>query len=226
MRIGQRTNRPPALMLSHCVPAAEGHADRRRAWQLLQWLTPSHRVFLACVYDAPLHQRDWRAAYLSTQRLAIEPTPARRRWFARAAALLDPQAFDDLMLGPALHAPVAEWLNVTTFDAVVRTHPALGLATALPDARVHVVDMRLADALNHADALADPARQLHLALVDEMRVAHAVRRHCEFAMIDPSAWVDAADAPQPDAWAHLLQPRPTPTTQPVETPLPTLARAA
>ena len=78
-------SKPTLLLLSHCMPAADGDAERARAWQLLRLASRTHRVYLRCLADGPINLEQWRSVLPWTTRASIVTG---RRWRHHDTSLL------------------------------------------------------------------------------------------------------------------------------------------
>jgi len=123
-----RGGRPALLMLSHAVPDPIGNADRARAWQWVRMAGGSHDIYLLAIADAPVHLRHWRAFAPYTRNSVITP----RRWPHRAGR--------PITLHATGRAAVEQWMDHTSFDAVLCTHVAMADAASQIPARVHICD--------------------------------------------------------------------------------------
>lgn len=131
-------SQPNLLMISHCVPDAMGGQERTRAWQMMKTACQTHRVFLACLLDAPANLAQWRTINATTQRIALELKPAERGLIRRVLGLgLKTSAVID----SAFHQSIRKWTLDHLFDAVLCTHPGLWPYARDVKARLRVCDI-------------------------------------------------------------------------------------
>lgn len=137
-------NKPPLLMVSHCVPDAVGGADRARAWQLLRVARQSHSVYLACLLDGAVNLSQWRPVAGQVRQLVIQP---RGSWRQIAAGLAGTWGRRSGLLtaqGRGLAGAIHHWSENLRFDTVLCTHPAMCAVTRSTEARLRICDLATA----------------------------------------------------------------------------------
>lgn len=135
-------DKPPLLLLSHCVPDPFGHADRARAWQLLRLCSQTHSVALACIQDGPVSLPQWRHINARTTQFAIVPRRRRRRLAGSLISLYNHAVANCLSYSNALAIPMTWWIARQRFEIALATAPVLWPELLHVDAERRLCDVR------------------------------------------------------------------------------------
>lgn len=163
---GPRAVKPSLLMLSHCVPSAEGRgSESARAWQLLATFGRTHDIHLACLADGPVSLAHWRSLHARTKQVVIEPARRLRNLLGRLVSLLAPSVAQSISLGGLFRKPVNEWSQRLPLDVVLCTRLALIEATRTLKQCERIIDL-------HQQNISHDAR---LSLCDTVVISEATQ---------------------------------------------------
>lgn len=116
VKISRQAHQQPALLLvTNAVPAPSGDDARKRAWQLLEAATRTHRVWLVSLVNGPLNLQHWEM--LSSKVQGISLVPGKSSW-QRDVLLREAvneqtreQRFDTVLAAGAACWPVSSTVN-------------------------------------------------------------------------------------------------------------------
>ncbi|MCC7147457.1 MAG: hypothetical protein IT443_13515 [Phycisphaeraceae bacterium] len=143
------TRQAQLLMVSHCVPDAQGNAVRARAWQLLNLARGTHRVTLCCLQDDPVHFEQWQRLLALTAQVQIVRRSPWRRLLSPVLEICDPalakRTGNVASMVPRLNQvrPAEPW------DIVLCTHPALWPVAMHAQAVARLCDLHTPDSVLH-----------------------------------------------------------------------------
>ncbi len=189
------------LMLSHCVPAAAGSADRVRAWRLLRLARQTHRVVLACRCDGPLHLSQWRQLQRHADRMVIEPRRIGRELCGGAVGLMLPGLGSRLAAGEPSLCDLYDAQAGDTVEAVLCTTPALYPHAARLDAPTRFVDATSLPARSYRPRVDD--RDVIVTPTAEVRDAWCAAGYRAAIVPDAPLLPEALAAELP--WSHSSQ---------------------
>lgn len=188
-------SRPRVLMLSHCLPLADGSKEQRRAASLLKVISQDDDVSLACISNEQVRFGQWSAAYDLCGQFVIHRPGTIDRRLAAFGRNWDPTVATSRMFDRIIGRTIDMWLANESFDGVLATHPCFWNIARRVRTRALLVDFQamgsaLIDGRTSKSVFARRrqeqwtrfgryiAQRCSIAIVDNRQTAHALAGTC------------------------------------------------